>query len=349
MNFMGANAMPLYLLFSLNGARYGVEALSVLEIAWLPELSPAEEAPPYIAGVINLRGRIAPVMDLGLRLGHPTQRFQLGDSVVLLQTDDVTMGVIVNEVSDVITIPAAAIEPPPHYDGDTPAHVHFIAGNAKVGEEIVMLLDMQRLIHAPQTDSPQRHTASLPAAGGSADAGAYFCPDATDEERAVFRTRAHKLMQADDDQGAAERIPLSIIQFGEEWFGVGLEVVREFAHLRSVTAIPCCPPHIAGNMNLRGDILTLVDIRGRLNIAAGNTAAEVMVIESGGLTIGVPVGKVLEVIYLHPADIAPMPAASRDEKDEYCKGVARYGAGMVSILDMQKILVHGGLEVEEEV
>lgn len=338
--------MPLYLLFSLNGARYGVEALSVLEIAWLPELSPAEEAPPYIAGVINLRGRIAPVMDLGLRLGHPPRPFQLGDSVVLLQTDGVTMGVIVNEVSDVVTIPAAAIEPPPHYDGDTPAHAHFIAGNAKVGEEIVMLLDMQRLIHAPQTDSPQRLTASLSAA---ANAGAYFCPDATDEERAVFRTRAHNLMQVEEDQGAAERIPLSIIQLGEEWFGVGLEVVREFAHLRRVTAIPCCPPHIAGNMNLRGDILTLVDIRGRLNIPAGSTAAEVMVIESGDLHIGVPVDKVLEVIYLHPADIAHMPAASWGEKDEYCKGVTRYGAGMVSILDVPKILTQGGLEVEENV
>lgn len=341
--------MPLYLLFSLNGARYGVEALSVLEIAWLPELTPAEEAPPYIAGVINLRGRIAPVMNLGLRLGHPTRRFQLSDSVVFLQMDGVTMGVIVNEASDVVTIPASAIEPPTHYDGEAPAHAHFIAGNAKVGEEIIMLLDMQRLIHAPQMGSPQRHTARLPVSGVSANAGTYFCPDATDEERAVFRTRAHNLMQADEDQGAAERIPLSIIQLGEEWFGVGLEVVREFAHLRRVTAIPCCPPHIAGNMNLRGDILTLVDIRGRLNIPAASTAAEVMVIESGGLSIGVPVDKVLEVIYLHPAGIAPMPAASQEEKDEYCKGVARYGAGMVGILDMPKILAQGGVEVEENV
>lgn len=344
MNPMGADAMQLYLLFSLNGVRYGVEALSVLEIAWLPELSPAEEAPPYIAGVVNLRGRIAPVMDLGLRLGHPPRRFQLGDSIVLLQTGDVTMGVIVNEVSDVITIPAAAIEPPPHYDSDTPAHAHFIAGDAKVGDAIVMLLDVPRLIHAPPADSPRRHAASLPAA-----AGAYFCPDATDEERAVFRARAHNLIQVEDEPGAAERIPLSIIQFGEEWFGVGLEVVREFAHLRRVTAIPCCPPHIAGNMNLRGDILTLVDIRGRLNIAAASIAAEVMVIESGDLHVGVPVDKVLEVIYLRPADIAPMPAASRDEKDEYCKGVTRYGAGMVSILDVPKILTQGGLEVEENV
>jgi len=335
--------MSSYLMFSLNGARYGVAALSVLEIAWLPELTPAEEAPPHIAGVFNLRGKIAPVMDLGLRLGHLPRRFQLSDHIVMLQAGGMTMGVIVSDVSDVVGIPATAIEPAPHYDGDTPAHIHFLAGNAKLGEEIVMLLDVQRLIHAPQI-----HLPGLPASGVSANADACFCPDATDEERAVFRTRAHNLMQAEEGRDAAERVPLSIIQLGAEWFGVGLEVVREFTHLRRVTAIPCCPQHIAGNMNLRGDILTLADIRGLLNIPAGSAAAEVMVVESGELRIGVPVDKVLEVIYLLPADIATLSAAHEENK-EYCKGVVRYGVGMVSILDMQKILAQGGLEVEEEV
>lgn len=330
--------MPPYLLFSLNGARYGVEAKSVLEITWLPELTPAEEAPPHIAGVVNLRGKIEPVMNLGLRLGHPPQRYQLSDSIVILQADGVTMGVIVSEVSDVVGIPASAIEPPPHYDAESPEQIHFLAGNAKVGEEIVMLLDVPRLIHAP----------ALSASGVAASPLTYFCPDATDKERTVFRTRAHNLMQEEESMEAAERIALSIIQLGEECFGVGLDVVREFCHLRRVTPIPCCPPHIAGNMNLRGDILTLVDIRGLLNIPAGDAAAEVMVVESGELSIGVPVDKVLEVIYLRPADIASLPAAHA-EKNEYCKGVAHYGASMVSILDMQKILTKGGLDVEEEV
>lgn len=330
--------MPSYLLFSLNGARYGVEAQSVLEIAWLPELTPAEEAPPYIAGVVNRRGKIEPVMNLGLRLGHQSRRCQLSDSIVMLQADGMTMGVIVSEVSDVAEVPATAIEPPPRYDEEPPDQTRFLAGNARVGTEIVMLLDVQRLIHAP----------ALPASGVSANPQTYFCPDATGEERAVFRTRALNLMQAVESLEAAELIPLSIIQLGEEYFGVELDAVREFSHLRRVTAIPCCPPHIAGNMNLRGDILTLADIRGLLNIPAGSAAAEVVVVESGELSIGVPVDKVLEVIYLLPADIASLPAA-HDEKNEYCKGVARYGESMVSILDMQKILAKGGLEVEEEV
>lgn len=334
--------MTSYLLFTLDGARYGVEAESVLEIAWLPELAPAEEAPFHIAGVVNLRGKIEPVMNLGLRLGHPPRRCQLSDSIVMLQTEGMTMGVIVNEVSDVISIAGSAIEPPPRYDGEPPGHIRFLAGNAKVGDEIIMLLDVVRLIHAPPIPSPE-----LPASGVSASPQTYFCPDATDEERAVFRTRAHTLMQAVESLEAAERIPLSIIQFGEECFGVRLEAVREFSHLRRVTAIPCCPPHIAGNMNLRGDILTLADIRGLLNLPVEGAAAEVMVVESGGLSIGVPVDKVLEVIYLRPADIASLPAA-HGEENEYCKGVVHYGESMVSILDMQKILAKGGLEVEEE-
>jgi purine-binding chemotaxis protein CheW len=333
--------MTPYLLFGLNGVRYAVDARSVLEIVRLPELTLADEAPPHIAGVINLRGKIAPVMNLDLRLGHSLRRYQLSDSVILLQADELVIGVIVNEVTDVAEISAAALEPVTRYDGETSAQARFLAGNAKVDEEIVMLLDVPRLIHAP----------ALPESGDSAKpAGqSYFCPEATAEEREVFHSRAHNLMQTVDSLEDGERVPLSIIQLGGERFGVGLDVVREFSHLRRVTQIPCCPPHIVGNMNLRGDILTLADIRSLLNIPASSAAAEVMVVESGDLHIGVPVDQVLEVIYLRPADIAPMPAASQEEKDEYCKGMARYGEGMVSILDMQKILAKGGIEVEEEV
>jgi purine-binding chemotaxis protein CheW len=331
--------MTPYLLFSLDGARYGVDARSVLEIAWLPDLSPAEEAPRYIAGMVNLRGKIEPVMDLGQRLGHPPRRYQLGDSIVMLQTDGATMGVIVGDVSDVVGIAAAEIEPPPHYGEQHSAAASFLTGNAQVGEELIMLLNVSRLLHAP----------ALPESGIPENLPNGFCPSASANDRAVFRARAHNLMQMAESEAAAERIPVSIIQLGEEYFGVELSAVREFSHLRRVTAIPCCPPHIAGNMNLRGDILTLVDIRGLLNIPANTSATEVMVVESGELSIGVPVDQVLEVIYLRPVDMLALKAAAYEEKNEYCKGVVRYGESMAGILDMQKILAEGGLAVEEEV
>ncbi|MFA7279947.1 MAG: chemotaxis protein CheW [Sterolibacterium sp.] len=331
--------MTAYLLLSLNGAHYGVAAKAVQEIAWLPDLSPAEEAPRYVAGMVNLRGKIEPVMDLGLRLGHPPRPYRLSDSIVMLQADGATMGVIVSEVSNVVGIAAAEIEAPPHYAEQPSELASFLLGNAKVGEDIVMLLNVPRLLHAPAPPEP----------GVCANPQASFCPDATDEERAVFRARAHNLMQTAGSLEAAATIPLAIVQLGEEYFGVELDAVREFAHLRRATEIPCCPPHIAGNMNLRGDILTLVDIRGLLNIPAASPATQVMVVESGELSLGVPVDQVLEVIYLRPADFAALPAAAHTEKNEYCKGVVRYGERMVCVLDLRKILAEGGLEVEETV
>ncbi len=332
--------MKPYLLFGLNGVRYGADARFVQEIFWLPELTLADEAPPHIAGVLNLRGRIAPVINLGLRLGHAPRRYRLGDGVIMLQADDSVAGAIVSEVIDVVEIAEGAIEPPPRYDGEPSAHARFLAGAAKVGDDIVMLLDVPGLIHAPPL--------SEPSASPGPQAQSYFCPDVTDEERAVFQSRAHNLAQEMSSGEIATRIPVSIVQLGGERFGIELDVVREFCHLRRVTRIPCCPPHIAGNMNLRGDVLTLVDIRALLNLPSAESDTEAMVVEVEDLRIGVPVDSVLEVIYLRPADIAPMPAASHEEKKDYCKGVARYGENMVSILDMRKILAKGELEVEEE-
>src|SRR5665647_2867557 len=72
-----------YLIFGHRGARYGLDVRAVRELVWLPELSPIEELPPYIAGVFNLRGQVVPVMDLGLRFGHARKPFLTSDRIIV--------------------------------------------------------------------------------------------------------------------------------------------------------------------------------------------------------------------------------------------------------------------------
>ena len=72
------------LIFNLDDARFGVDATRVRESVWLPELTPIEEAPPYIAGIFSLRGQIVPVTDLNLRFGHPARPYRLSDQIVIL-------------------------------------------------------------------------------------------------------------------------------------------------------------------------------------------------------------------------------------------------------------------------
>jgi len=354
------------LIFSLHGARYGVEAHVVREILWLPELAPLAEAPEYIVGMFNFRGAIVPVMDLDRRFGHRPQRYCLTDMVIVLEqagagkrpvklgrsADAVAgappapslLGVIVNEVQDVRSIATEALAAAPVYGRAGETGTRFASRVAKVDAEIMPLLDHALLVRPAEFIKES-----------SADTGwaghRPFCPEATPEERAIWRERARNLLRPIDDQDVAGLIPLAVVGLSGEYFGVDLQVVREFADLQKVTPIPCCPEHIIGNMNLRGDIVTLVDIRRALQmpIVSAHTTTQVMVVHLDNLLVGVPVDAVFDVLYLRPSDITTVPAAVQSESKAYLKGTAPYGGKMLSLLDLSKILASPDLVVHEEV
>src|SRR5205814_10252811 len=118
-------------------------------------------------------------------------------------------------------------------------------------------------------------------------------PEATTAERAVFQERARTLSQPMEAQDYAGLRPLAVTRLGPEVFGFPLDVVTEFAAVGSVTRVPCCPPHILGQMNLRGDILTLIDIRSALQVPNGaSIAKETVVVQSGDMLVGINVDEV---------------------------------------------------------
>jgi purine-binding chemotaxis protein CheW len=146
-------------------------------------------------------------------------------------------------------------------------------------------------------------------------------------------------------------MPLVVVGLNHEYFGVDLTVVREFTELREVAPVPCCPPHIVGQLNLRGDLLTVVDIRSALNMSSSRTSAtsKIMVIEVDDLVAGVVVNEVWDVVYLQPGRITIGPLGARSIDAEHLKGIAAYREKMVSILELGKILTDGDLVVNEEV
>ncbi len=351
-----------YLIFSLNGCRYGVEASCVQEVFFLPELTPVAEAPPDIVGVINLRGNILPVMDLDLRLGHRAREYQLTDSVIVLDLQGFQIGIIVHQVHEVQDLAPEEVTRELFYGRKLPAHSHpFVSGVAKVGGGIVMLLNHENLIRYSEAVEPLISDESADRFAASENyskeseavqrAPRVFCPHATAESRAIFRERAENLRSSTDQQDFAGLLPLAIIGLQGEYFGLELEMVREFTDIRKVTPIPCTPAHIVGNMNLRGEIVTLVDIRSLLNLPlTGITqASKAMVIHIEDVVAGVTVDEVFDVMYLHPEQIKPIPAAVHSANDEYLRGTAPYGDKMMTLLDMPKILTKGELTVNEEV
>jgi len=335
------------LIFTLNNHRFAVDSLSVREILWLPELTPVEESPQYIVGVFNLRGKILPVMDLSIRFGHGQKPYHLTDSIIILESEGIFIGIIVNGVHDVVGIPESDIEPALTY-GKKDIYPHFIEGEAKIGGEIIMLLNHKTIIsaefglwNAELETLPIEHSALR--TPHSAFEG--FSP----EDMAIFHQRAISLMQPYESLAPANQIPISVVSLNGEYYGVSLDTVKEFSEIKDITPVPCTPPHIVGDMNLRGDILTLVDIRGVLNLPVkGRDKGKIIVAHINDLIVGVTVDDVLEVINISPSEFRPVPAAVSDINHEYIKGEFPYNNKMLSILDLKKILTNKELFVDEE-
>lgn len=137
-----------YLTFSLAKEEYGIGILKVKEIIGLMPITPVPCTPEFVKGVINLRGKVIPVIDLRLRFGLQAAEYTDRTCIVVVESGGapavVEIGIVVDSVSEVLNIPPADIEPPPVF-GDN-IETDYIAGMAKVDGRVKILLDIDRVL-----------------------------------------------------------------------------------------------------------------------------------------------------------------------------------------------------------
>lgn len=136
---MPAHSEVQLVLLRVEGQTYGIEIDRLQEVVPLPEIRRVPGAPKYIVGVMHLRGRIMPVMDLRLRIGlrSPVREPQ---QVAVAQSHGVEAGVVVDEVEEIVWVPLSSIRPAE--DGALGALARSIAGVAEVGGRYVLVLDL---------------------------------------------------------------------------------------------------------------------------------------------------------------------------------------------------------------
>jgi purine-binding chemotaxis protein CheW len=344
-----ASAPTTLLIFDLDEALFGVDATQVRESVWLPRLTPVEEVPPYIVGIFSLRGQIVPVTDLHLRFGHPTRPHRISDRVVVLEMDHLLMGLIVSDVREVVEIQTEGPQTPKTSAAQTPSGPSLIRARVRVGDDIVMLLDARQLMLLPGNISPAATDQEVPAHSAF--------PQATAEENLILRERARMLME-----GAAEKTDAShafaVVELGGEYFGIDLNEIQEFCTIVRPCPIPCCPPHILGAMNIRGNLYTLLDLREALKLPGATQASDKAVIVRaavpsgtgyGDQALGVALDQVHGVIYLCEADMRDPPAALRDQNAAAIKGTALYADRTLTILNLSALLAQEEWIVNETV
>ena len=137
-----------YLTFMLNDEMFAIGILSIREIIEYGHLTPVPMTPPFIRGVINLRGAVVPVIDMAVRFGREAREVSKRTCIVVIEvrSDEgrQEMGIVVDAVSEVLEIPASEIEPPPEFGARI--RIDFISGMGKVNGNFVVLLDVNRIL-----------------------------------------------------------------------------------------------------------------------------------------------------------------------------------------------------------
>jgi purine-binding chemotaxis protein CheW len=135
----------MYLTFEVQDEEYAVNIAYVTEIVGMQRISEVPDVPEFIKGVINLRGKVIPLMDMRLRFGMSWREYGERTTIIVLEMEDVPTGLVVDRVTDVLSIPPGSIAPPRWQgsDGDS-----VVKGLGKRDDAVSVILDVPRLLSA---------------------------------------------------------------------------------------------------------------------------------------------------------------------------------------------------------
>jgi purine-binding chemotaxis protein CheW len=139
-----------YLTFQLDDEVYGLEIRHVTEVVGLQKITAVPDMPDFVKGIINLRGQVIPVIDVRARFRMESREYDDRTCVIVVNVAETSVGLVVDEVEEVLDIPEAQIDPPPKVRRGKGSG--FIQGMGKMDEEVKILLDVDKLLHREEIE-----------------------------------------------------------------------------------------------------------------------------------------------------------------------------------------------------
>ena len=136
-----------YLTFSLADEEYGLEILKVREIIGIMDITAVPQMPTFVKGVVNLRGKVIPVIDLRLKFGLEPAEYTEQTCIVVVDVGTLT-GIVVDTVQEVLDIDGSQIDPPPPLGASV--DTSFVLGMGKVKEDVKILLDIEKVLNTEE-------------------------------------------------------------------------------------------------------------------------------------------------------------------------------------------------------
>lgn len=138
-----------FLTFCIGREDYGIEIRHVTEIIGIQKITQVPDMPDFVQGVINLRGKVIPIMDVRARFRLPSREYDDRTCIVVVNVNSTDVGLVVDKVNEVTEIAESQIQPPPGSTTDSSA---YIRGLGKSGDKVKILLDVTRMIYSPELE-----------------------------------------------------------------------------------------------------------------------------------------------------------------------------------------------------
>jgi purine-binding chemotaxis protein CheW len=296
-----------YVTFTLGKESFGINLKMVEEIIELPTVTKVPDAPPYVLGVICLRDQVLPLLDF-IQLLHtePSDQPVSGDMVILLSFGRAKLGIVVDGIQEIIRIKEEDILPPPQTLSEREAA--DLEGIVLRSDRMVSLLKVMDIING--------------------------------EDQAKIAAMSSSLMPDRVEEVASFDLPLVVFRLGSEAYSLRLHEVREIIMVGNITPIPRAPSFVEGVLNLRGEVMPVIDLRERFGLPrqAVTSVSRIVITPIGGVATGLIVESVEEVKSVDQRRLEDPPKVTAVGANTFIEKVARVDQNVIFLLNVQCLL-----------
>lgn len=300
--------------FLLDKEEYAFGIMEVKEIIRAPQIVKVPNCEVYIEGVVSIRNNLLPIINLRTYFGMEHIEMSDNSRILVVDMGSYTAGIMVDKITEVLRIPTSFIQPPPKFSTH---HGEQLKGVAKLndGKRLILMLDPSKLISAEEI-------------GGISGVGE------NQRQDEFVGSMAKQLL--DEEQLVTFKVDM-------EEYGVKIANVQEINRMTEITKIPKAPYFIEGIVNLRGNIIPVLNLRKLFKLPEKQVtdSTRIIIVDLNGKRTGIVVDSVSEVLRFEKSLIeAPPEILSSGVDSYYVESVGKLDGGkrMILILDINRVL-----------
>jgi purine-binding chemotaxis protein CheW len=330
-----------FLVFSVQSSVYAIRSSHVVELIWLPELSRIESNSFFVIGYFNFRNDFVPVIDLNLRQGMKTKRYSVNDRILVITEGTKKIGIHINDIHNVIHF---SYEKQNITEEILPDRITDGVIQTQFGITQIINIEALTNLNVPVDENKKVkpfsdvHLAKL-------------FSGINEKDKQILISRKNNYSQSTNIKEYSNLLSVVVFRLKDEFLAIELKYILEFAHGEGITKIPCVPEHISGCINLRGDMLVLIDLLFLLKSEQTQSVdnKKIVVIRFNEMMIGLIVDQLIDVIYLSKEQILNNPPDKNITGENLMKGLCFYDSCSVGLIDTEKIFAYEKLYVEESI